>query len=426
MVNKNNKSIIMANFELAFQKIKKTQGLYPYFSDINRNYGDLVLCSDCFYDEGLRLDAFQIGIENVAKCPNCSSEHGKKLTKQIVRELCYRFFVRGTIERFDYGGFPLVQMNEERFNDSELKVSSWLNDDVKLIEQIGEIGLFYYNPRFWMFGEIEPLKTLQDETSIEHIIKRIFELYPKHILNSEHPFYRIRINPKSPHEFTEYDSPPDGIGNGNRLNANGEAVLYASPDLELCIHECRASVEDDLYVAKLIPTKPLKMLNLAALVSEEGVDEFTSLDLAIHFLFLAGKHSYPICSRIAQLIKDEKFDGIIYPSYFSHIRTGTIPFETINGMSIRHLPSLKEYAESQSIPNVALFGWPIKEGKVKIHSINKVVINSINYDLSFGPAYNEALVDKSRKDEFITKKINAEFEKLIKAFGKNTDGSDLD
>ncbi|MES2573553.1 MAG: RES family NAD+ phosphorylase [Bacteroidota bacterium] len=416
----------MANFDLAHKEFMKTQGLYPYFSEINRNDGDLVLCSDCFSDEGLRLDAFQIGIENGNKCSNCSSESGKKLTKQIVRELCYRFFVRGTIERFDYGGFPLVQMNEERYNNSELKVSSWLNEDVKLIEKIGEIGLFYYSPRFWMFGEIEPLKALQDESSIDNLIKRIFKLYPKHILNSEHPFYRIRINPKSPHEFPEYDSPPNGFGNGSRLNSNGEAVLYASPDLELCIHECRASVEDDLYVAKLIPTKPLKMLNLTALVSEEGMNEFTSLDLAVHFLFLAGKHSYSICSRIAQRIKDKGFDGIIYPSYFSHIRTGTIPFETINGMSIRHLPPLKEYAQSQSIPNVALFGWPIKERKVKIHSINKVVINSIKYDLSFGPAYNEALVDKSRKDEFITKKINDQFEKLMKVFAKDNDDLNLD
>lgn len=408
-------SIFMTNY---VKELKKTQGLYPYYSDINRNDGDVILCSDCFNDEGLRLDAFKIGIEIDTKCPNCSSEHGNKLTKQIVRELCYRFFVRGTIERFDFGGFPLVQMNEEHYRNSEVKVSSWLINDVNLIEQAGEIGLFYYDPRFWMFGEIEPLKALQDESSIDEVIKRIFELYPKHILNNEHSFYRIRINPRLPHEFPEYDSPPDGIGGGNRLNLNGEAVLYASSDLELCIHECRATVEDDVYVAKLIPTQPLNMLNLSALVSEEGVTEFTSLDLAVHFLFLAGKHTYPICSRIAQLIKEEGFDGIIYPSYFSYTRTGAFPFETINGMSIRRLPPLKEFAESQSVPNVALFGWPIKEGKVNVHSINKVIINRIKYDLSFGPAYNEDLEDKSRKGEFITKKIKAQFEKFANAFSK--------
>lgn len=394
----------MADFNLAYQNIKKGQGLYPYYSDVSRTEGDLILCSNCFNDEGLSLDASLIGIENTSKCPNCSSETGKKLTRQIVRELCYRFFVRGTIERFNYGGFPLIQMNEERFGDSEIKVSPWLDNDVKLIEQAGQIGLFYYSPRFWMFGEIEPLKDLQTESEIAKISKRMLELYPRHLLSQDHPFYRIRLNPKSPHDFSEYDSPPKENAGRNRFNADGEPIMYASPDLELCIHECRASVEDELYMAKLVPKKQLKMLNLAAVIQEDKVDEFTSLDLAIHYLFLAGPHSYPICSKIAKFINDAGFDGIIYPSYFSYIRSGAIPFETILGMSIRRIPKMKDYAQSQIVPNVALFGWPIKEGKVLVHSIDKVVINSIKYSLSFGPAYQEALEDKSKKNQYLRKK----------------------
>jgi len=409
----------MADFGLAYQKIKKTQGLYPYYSDVERTEGGYVLCSDCFNDEGLRLDAFEIGIEDQSICRNCSSRSGRKLTKQIVRELCYRFFVRGTIEKFEFGGFPLVQMNEERFGDSEAQFSPWLSNDVKLIEQVGEIGLFYYSPRFWMFGEIEPLKNLQNDSTFEEILRRILELYPKHLLSEEHSFYRVRVNPSSPHEFNEFDTPPTGVGGLSRLNVNGEAVLYASPDLELSLHECRVTVEDNIYVAKLVPITPLKMLNLTALVLEEGVDEFSSIDLAMHFLFLAGKHSYPICSRIAQSIKKEGYDGIIYPSYFSFIRTGATPFETINGMSVRHLAPLKDYAESQGVPNVALFGWPIKEGKVKVHSINKVLINSIKYGLTFGPAYHDAPLDKSKKEEFIERKVQEQFEKFIKAFNKH-------
>jgi len=406
----------MADFKLAFQKVKESQGLYPYYSDVNRTDGELILCSDCFTDEGLSLDASKIGLENDTKCPNCSSENGKKLTRQIVRELCYRFFVRGTIERFNYGGFPLIHMNEERFGNSEINVSPWLDKDVKLIEKAGEIGLFYYSPRFWMFGENDPLENLHDKRKFVSVVQRILELYPKHILTNEHPFYRIRINPKSPHEVSEYDSPPKRSRTRNRFNAKDNSIMYASPDIELCIHECRSSIEDDLYVAKLIPQKPLKMLNLAALIEETDVTEFTSVDMAIHFLFLAGSHSYPICSKIAKYIENEGFDGIIYPSYFSYIRTGAVPFETILGMSIRRLAPLKEYAESQSALNVALFGWPIKEGKVNVHSINRVLINTIKYDLSFGPAYQEGLVDKSKKAEFLGKKIKAEFEKLQNAF----------
>ena len=391
----------MADFKISMQKILKTQGMHHYFDEKTKLTGDQILCSDCFNDEGLRLDAFAIGIKNTNKCPNCGSEKGHKLTKELVRELCYRFFVRGTIQRFEYGGIPLIQMNEHRFNNSDIHVSPWLEADTKLIEQAGEIGLFYYEPRFWMLGEIEPLKSLQNPTAIDTVVERILQLYPKDILNETHPFYRVRTNPKVANEFSEYDSPPDGFGGNNRFDSNGAPVLYASPDLDLCLHECRVSVEDDLFVAKLIPTQPLKMLNLAHLLREEKVDEFTSLDLAVHFLFLAGKHSYSVCGHIAQRIREQGFDGIIYPSYFSHVRTGTIPFDTVVGMSIRRIPPLEGYAYSQSVPNVALFGRPIKEGKVVVHSINKVIINSIQYEKTFGPAYNESRVTQTNTEEYL-------------------------
>lgn len=406
----------MADNLFVYEKILETQGLYPFYSDQDRLEGGPVLCSDCFNDEGLRLDAWSIGIEDHFPCPSCGRQSGKKLTKHIVRELCYRFFVRGTIEKFEYGGFPLVQMNEQRFGKTETQFSPWLESDVKLIERIGEIGLFYYSPRFWMFGEIEPLKDLLNEKKFEKVVRRIIELYPKNLLLEEHSFYRVRVNPQVSHEITQFDSPPIGSNSFGRLNANGETILYASPDLELILHECRVTVEDDIYVAKLVPLKPLKMLNLAALIREEGVDEFNSLDLAIHFLFLAGKHSYPICTRISEEIKAEGFDGIIYPSYFSFIRTGAIPFETINGMSVRHFTSLKDYAQSQGVPNVALFGWPIQDGKVKVHSINKVLINSIKYELSFGPAYHGGQLNKDNKEEFIKQKMQQQFDKFWAAF----------
>jgi hypothetical protein len=408
----------MASLELAQHHILTQQGMYKDFFEKIDSSGEYILCSACFKDEGLRLDAVTIGIDNTEKCPNCDIVIGKKLTKQLVQQLCYRFFVRGTIQRFEFGGFPLIQMNELQFNKTNIHVSPWLEKDVKLIEQAGEIGLFYYGPRFWMLGEIEPLKSLQNPDEIDLIIEKILEVYPKHILNENHPFYRIRLNPEIPHEPTQYDSPPLGCGGSNRFDGNGGAGLYASPDLELCIHECRATVEDDLFVAKLTPTKDLRMLNLAAMVREEGVTEFTSLDLAVHFLFLAGKHSYDICGKIAKRIREAGFDGIIYPSYFSFIRTGAIPFDTIYGMSIRLLEPMRDFAEAQSIPNVMLFGWPIKEQKVIVNSINKVIINSIKYETSFGPAYHENMQNMKNSSDVIIARQKELEDAVLKSFEK--------
>lgn len=295
-------------------------------------------------------------------------------------------------------------MNEEHVGKTDVEISDWLQNDVRLIESAGEIGLFYYGARFWMFGEIEPLKALQDPMAMDEVIDRILQLYPKHILNENHPCYRVRVNPSVPHDPSQYDSPPEGYVGNNRFDSNGSSVLYASPDLELCVHECRANLEDELYVAKLVPTRPLYFLNLAAIIYEENPDYFISLDLAIHFLFLAGKHAYPICAHIARRIRKAGFDGIIYPSYFSNTRTGAIPFETINGQSIRYIQPLEEYAQSKTVPNLILFGRPVEEGKLIVHSINKLVINAIKYDLSFGPANTKMPVSEKDQENFILKR----------------------
>jgi hypothetical protein len=132
--------------------------------------------------------------------------------------------------------------------------------------------------------------------------------------------------------------------------------------------------------------------------------------MAIHFLFLASKHSYPICRQIAKEAMKCGYDGIIYPSYFSYIRTGEIPFDTVYGMSIRRISHLKDYAQSQSIPNVILFGRPVKEGKVTVDCINKIIINKVSYDLTFGPAYKNTFNENDYKE----KKVKSYKDDLIK------------
>lgn len=380
----------MADFEKAYKAVMEHEGNNHRQEQENTK---ILLCSDCFRDEGLKIDAYKIGIDNNDKCPKCKSVSGHKLTKGLVQDLCYRFFVRGTILKLDYGGAPLIQFNPQHFNKTDIDISPWLADDVKLIEQAGEIGIFYYGPRFWMLGEVEPLKSLQNTDERNEIVEKILTAYPVRELTDKEYFYRLRVNPKVLHDFGEYDAAPDEHLGKNRFDDIGFPVLYGSPDLELCLHECRTTVEDNLFVAKLVPTQKLKVLDLSALLEEEGVTEFESVDIAIHFLFLAGKHSYDICRQIALKAKEKGLDGIIYPSYFSYVRTGAFPFETIYGMSIRRIPQLKDYAQSQSIPNLALFGRPVNENKVTVDCINKVVINRVGYDITFGPAYHKAYED---------------------------------
>lgn len=349
------------------------------------NATQFLLCSNCFVDEGLRIDSWKHGVEQEGECPNCKSPDGKKLTREHVLGIAHRFFVSGTTIRFDYGAAPLVHCTEQHYGRSDISPSPWLKNDVKLLEDAGKIGFFHSGPRFWMFGEVEPLKALQDPTTRPLIIERVLKEYPEQTLAKDDLFYRVRVNPQRPAEPDEYDSPPSHVAGKGRLDSASFAVMYGSQDIDICIHECRATAEDDMYVATLQATGGLRLLDLTAVLKED-VTEFESLDMAIHMLFLAKSHSYEISRDIAMAARGAGFDGVIYPSYFSLLRTGCRPFETAYGLSLRRFhPQAEQYAKASMIPNFALFGRPIEQSSVTVKCINRMILTQIAYLGHFGP-----------------------------------------
>ena len=56
-----------------------------------------LLCSSCFHDYGLALDAHTIGVASDAACRHCSRTDGRKLDKDRLLWLAEVFFVRGTL-----------------------------------------------------------------------------------------------------------------------------------------------------------------------------------------------------------------------------------------------------------------------------------------------------------------------------------------
>jgi len=347
---------------------------------------EVVLCSNCFKDQGLRIDAFNIGIDKNSLCPQCKTENGRKLNKELVEKLAYRFFVRGTLHRTYFCGAPVIQFNEQHYKNSSIDVQKWLEDDIKLIEDTIKVGFFYYGPRLWMVGEVEPLKKLESKSERHEIINRIMKEYPTRIFSKKEIIYRLRREPTYPSNFDEYDSPPSEFLGKNRLDSIKLPIMYASQDVEVCIHECRVTVDDKLFLATLCPTKDLNLLDLTEIIDEDGdVTEFESLDIAVHMLFFAGERSYKITRKIALTAYQAGFDGLIYPSYFSLFRTGAMPFDSVYGISVRKFPSYKTHAKSQIIPNIALFGRPIEKKIIAVKCINRLVLNKIKYDVLFGP-----------------------------------------
>jgi len=345
-----------------------------------------ILCSNCFKDQGLRLTAFNIGIDKNGLCPQCKTENGRKLNKELVKKLAYRFFVRGTVHRTYFGGAPMIQFNEQQYKNSSIDVPKWMEDDIKLIEDTIKVGFFNYGPRLWMIGEVEPLKKLESKTERQEIINRILKEYPARIFSKKEIIYRLRRNPIYPSNFDEYDSPPLGnenLGKG-RFDSVNFPIMYISQDLEICVHECRVSVDDELFLATLCPIRDLKLLDLTEIIEEE-VTKFESLDMAVHMLFFAGEHSYEVTREIAFAVYQAGFDGLIFPSYFGLVRTGSMPFDSVYGISVRKFPSYKTQAKSQIKQNIALFGRPIKEETIAVKCINRLVLNKVKYDIRFGP-----------------------------------------
>ena len=346
-----------------------------------------IACSNCFINEGLRLDAERLGEDDSSLCPRCAANEGRKFTPARLATLAQHFFVWGSVHRFDYGVAPEIQFNDRRKTDIDLPGS--LRADAAVFEDALGVGFFLYGPRFWMFGEIEPLKELQHDETRSAVIDRILCEYGSRILTAQDKFYRIRKNPSEPSQDGQYDSPPRGLSNG-RLDTPASPALYASPDLQTCLHECRVTAEDDLFVATLRPVRDLKLLDVAALLDEpQEVTEFESLDLAVNMLFLAGEHSYSITQELSRSARSAGFDGVIYASYFSMLRNGVKPFETTYGISNRMIPQYKKFEETKLSANFAIFGRPIQEGLIDVSCINRVVLSSVFYSVHFGPVMED-------------------------------------
>lgn len=342
-----------------------------------------LLCSNCFHDEGLRLSAARIGQRDMSKCPHCGSQGGRKLSRKSVAVLAQQFFVWGTIRRLKFGASPALQFNKRQ--PTSIDVPPWLGPDLRLIEKTLQVGFFHYGPRLWMVGEVEPLKALQEPNTRAEAISRILNEYPGRILDTDECFYRLRKAPVHPDEFQQYDPPPrEKLGEG-RFDTGELPILYGSQDLEVCLHECRVTADDEVYIATLVPRRRLRLLNLAEALWEESVSEFESLDMAVHMLFLAGRHSYEISREIASAAHKCGFDGLVYPSYFTLLLTGATPFETTFGISHRRFPGFREHALKNTISNLALFGRPVTDGSVTVQCINRVILNKVEYKLHFGP-----------------------------------------
>jgi RES domain len=333
-----------------------------------------LLCSNCFHDIGLKLEAQRIGRwrRPNKSCPNCASRDGYTLDSKTLHALQRQFFSRATAPnqfRDDIAVLGLVE-DDPPYTDIGLTLRPEAQADWDLIQSKVGGRLFYRSPRLFFLGITNHFglhQSLPKDVVRNDIVPklRFTEIDPVA------PFYRIRVNLTDANKFDEgqYDSPPKPRRRRfGRFDNPKLPLLYASPNLQVCIHECKVTLADDIFVATVAPTRTLRLLDLSGNYDQpEFIDPFD--DLLWFFRGLMNTslpHVYRYCRRIAQTIKEmTDADGFLYNSYYTNVAGDT------GGKAI----------------NYALFGHPISEGKLRIVSINTIRLNRITYDYHLGPLF---------------------------------------
>jgi hypothetical protein len=179
-------------------------------------------------------------------------------------------------------------------------------------------------------------------------------------------FFRIRRNLRGPgvYDPAQFDAPPAGQERQFwRFDSADMCLLYGSPTLSVCLHECRVLLTDDIHAATIVPTRELRLADLSGDYLQKPKTPFEDLTYFFNGLILSTE-TYEICRRLAKAIKNKlSVDGIIYKSFFTTI---------VNGEAI----------------NYGLFDRPVADGRVSVASINIVRLDRVEYQYSLGPALN--------------------------------------
>ncbi len=331
--------------------------------------GPYLLCSECFQDAGIRREAAAQGQRFDGRaCPNCHAKKGMLLDKEGVEALQLQFFSWSTATHRYQIPVPVLGIGGGG-DDQVQALRPETSSDWNLIKKITGNNLFYRSPRLFYLGitnHYGEYGCLRKQGILDEVLPKL--RYRR--IGRADEMYRIRSNLTEQQQFNEgqFDSPPVRRRGFGRFDHGKLPVLYASPSLTVCIHECRVTLADDVFVATLEPKRDLNLIDLSGNYDEpDNADPFDSVEWFLNGLMSSSRpnvHRY--CRRIANtLLEATACDGLVYSSYFRNV------------------------AAADTLPriNYALFGRPIAEGKVGVKSINTVRLESIAYDFRLGPVF---------------------------------------
>jgi hypothetical protein len=115
---------------------------------------DFQLCSECFKDVGLRIEARRIGAEHANVCPNCKANDGYALNSDQLHDLQTQFFSRATAPnqfRQDVAVLGVVEDTPDEY-DIGLELRPETRIDWALIRRAIGGRLWFRSPRLFYLG----------------------------------------------------------------------------------------------------------------------------------------------------------------------------------------------------------------------------------------------------------------------------------
>jgi hypothetical protein len=322
-----------------------------------------VICSDCFHNEGLRLEAEKVGEKSAEVCPHCKSSSGRKIKQgESARLLMQNFFMHGSVPQ-DIGGWAPVYWWTDDIKRDDTAFDRTLLDDYFLIKSELGVCVFHYAPALWRLGlttQYDELEKADPSATLKYIVQSGTEK----LIAPGSRIYRVRLNPPAVSAKGMFDTPPlSAKKDFGRFDDVGTPIFYGAFDIETCLHECRVALVDEVILATFEAAKPLLVLNLFdAIAGPRPPDPWNSVEILMNKLCSSSANEYKKCRTIAQAVLNAGYEGILVRSYYSQVK-------------------------DKPLANILLFGFPEAAQKIKLHSLNRIKLDKVEYAFTFGPVF---------------------------------------
>lgn len=336
-----------------------------------------MICSNCLTNEGLRIEAEKLGLKVNSVCQNCNSKTGLKLTEKGIKRLYFNFFEHGTrgIGIYEPSTYKVVDKKYAQ----HVVLDNSLIQDIEILGQYAEFDLMYNAPPTWQVGDTDIEEDLgkaldENKDKVHDIVDDLIDRCGVIELKTGEKIYRVRINPDTASASKSYDSPSINKIKAMRFNLENVPIFYGAFDIETCIHECRATVYDEIVLATFQTKQDLCIVDLEQVKDEDAESPWESKKVFIENNLNVNNYKY--CQILGKMIRERKFDGIKYRSFYSNVREGN------------------HY-------NILLFGHPLKESKLELLSLNRIKLDKISYEYTFGPLHDYEILFANPLRKFV-------------------------